>query len=167
MAPKFYWATTAWSLNSQQLDQSQDPVLSRAQAWVGAVRRYTRSFPALAKLFNAWLVWSHFFWPGCHQDVDLFVHRCDSCTAKKGPTRRSYAPLQQYQVGSPMEWVGIDILGPFPISDQGNCYVLVAMDYFTLTRPLATPLNTWYINTCSATLVHQRSCTDQGPGAEN
>lgn len=30
-----------------------------------------------------------------------------------------------------MERVGVDILGPFPTTDQGNRYVLVAMDYFT------------------------------------
>uniref|UniRef100_A0A665WFN6 Integrase catalytic domain-containing protein n=1 Tax=Echeneis naucrates TaxID=173247 RepID=A0A665WFN6_ECHNA len=30
-----------------------------------------------------------------------------------------------------MERVGVDILGPFPVTDSGNRYVLVAMDYFT------------------------------------
>lgn len=72
-----------------------------------------------------------FYWAGCRQDTELFVHCCDACTAKKGPTRRSHAPMQQYQVGAPMERVGVDILGPFPITDDGNRYVLVAMDYFT------------------------------------
>lgn len=33
-------------------------------------------------------------------------------------------------VGAPMERVGMDI-GPFPLSEHGNCHVLVAMDYFT------------------------------------
>ena len=74
---------------------------------------------------------ARFYWPRCRQDVELYVHRCDSCMAKKGPTRKSHAPLQQFQVGAPMERVGVDILGPFPTSDQGNRYVLVAMDYFT------------------------------------
>lgn len=72
-----------------------------------------------------------FYWPGCRQDVELHVHCCDLCTAKKGPTQRSHAPLQQYLVGAPMERVGVDILGPFPTTDTGNRYVLVAMDYFT------------------------------------
>ena len=30
-----------------------------------------------------------------------------------------------------MEQVGVDILGPFPTTDSGNRYILVAMDYFT------------------------------------
>ncbi|CAI5661243.1 unnamed protein product [Oreochromis niloticus] len=72
-----------------------------------------------------------FYWPGCRRDVELHVHCCDTCTAQKGPTQRSTAPLQQYLVGAPMERVGVDVLGPFPVTESGNRYVLVAMDYFT------------------------------------
>ncbi|KAL0159895.1 hypothetical protein M9458_043620, partial [Cirrhinus mrigala] len=64
-------------------------------------------------------VWGHRqFW----QDAELHVHCCDVCTAQKGPSRRSHAPLQQ---------LGVDILGPFPVTEAGNHFVLVAMDYFT------------------------------------
>ncbi|KAJ8332318.1 hypothetical protein SKAU_G00426730 [Synaphobranchus kaupii] len=72
-----------------------------------------------------------FHWPGCRHDVELHVHCCDSCTAQKGPSQRSRAPLQQHLVGAPMEQVGVDVLGPFPVTDSGNRYILVAMDYFT------------------------------------
>ncbi|KAJ8333917.1 hypothetical protein SKAU_G00412360 [Synaphobranchus kaupii] len=72
-----------------------------------------------------------FHWPGCRQDVELHVHCCDSCTAQKGPNQRSRAPLQQHLVGAPKERVGVDVLGPFPVTDSGNRYILVAMDYFT------------------------------------
>lgn len=72
-----------------------------------------------------------FYWPGCRQDAELHVHCCDDCTAQKGPTQRSRGPLQQYLVGAPMERVGVDILGPFPTTEAGNRYILVAMDYFT------------------------------------
>ena len=30
-----------------------------------------------------------------------------------------------------MQMVGTDILGPFPVSESGNSYILVATDYFT------------------------------------
>uniref|UniRef100_A0A3B1JG75 Gypsy retrotransposon integrase-like protein 1 n=1 Tax=Astyanax mexicanus TaxID=7994 RepID=A0A3B1JG75_ASTMX len=72
-----------------------------------------------------------FYWPGCRTDVELFVHCCDVCTAKKGPSRAPRAPLHPYQCGSPMERVAVDVLGPFPVTDSGNRFVLVAMDYFT------------------------------------
>uniref|UniRef100_W5MBG4 Integrase catalytic domain-containing protein n=1 Tax=Lepisosteus oculatus TaxID=7918 RepID=W5MBG4_LEPOC len=41
------------------------------------------------------------------------------------------APLQQHQVTAPMERVGVDVLGPFPRTEDRNRYVLEAMDYFT------------------------------------
>ncbi|KAG7491797.1 hypothetical protein MATL_G00007640 [Megalops atlanticus] len=72
-----------------------------------------------------------FYWGRCRRDVATFCIRCDVCTAKKGPTDRSRAPLQQLFSGSPMERVAIDVLGPFPRSEAGNRYVLIAMDYFT------------------------------------
>ncbi|XP_063333353.1 uncharacterized protein LOC134629763 [Pelmatolapia mariae] len=39
--------------------------------------------------------------------------------------------LQQQPPGAPMKRVAVDVMGPFPLTDRGNRYVLVAMDYFT------------------------------------
>lgn len=72
-----------------------------------------------------------FYWGQCRRDVEDHCRRCDTCTARKGPPGRSHAPLQQYQVGGPMERVAVDVLGPFPRSEKGNRFVLVALDYFT------------------------------------
>ena len=41
------------------------------------------------------------------------------------------APLQGIAMGSPMQMVAVDILGPLPTTSSGNKYVLVAGDYFT------------------------------------
>jgi hypothetical protein len=38
--------------------------------------------------------------------------------------------MYQYNVEAPFERIAIDV-GPFPRSDQGNRYILIAMDYFT------------------------------------
>ena len=72
-----------------------------------------------------------FYWGRQKRDVADFCRRCDLCVARKGPAGRSQAPLQQFPVGCPMERVGIDITGPYPRSEGGNCYVLSAIDYFT------------------------------------
>ena len=72
-----------------------------------------------------------FYWGRQKRDVADFCRRCDLCVARKGPPGRSHAPLQQFPVGCPMERVGIDITGPYPRSEGGNCYVLSAIDYFT------------------------------------
>ena len=39
--------------------------------------------------------------------------------------------MQQFNVGAPSERIAIDIAGPFPMSERGNRYLLVAMDYLT------------------------------------
>lgn len=72
-----------------------------------------------------------FYWGQFRRDVEDFCRRCDSCTAKKGPPEQSHAQLQQFPVGAPMERVGVDIVGPLPVTDSGNRYVLSVMDYFT------------------------------------
>lgn len=47
--------------------------------------------------------------------------------ARKGPAGRCHAPLQQRQVGCPMEQVAVDALGPFPrklLCSGGNALTL-------------------------------------------
>jgi hypothetical protein len=39
--------------------------------------------------------------------------------------------MHQYNVGAPFERIAIDITGPFPESESGNRYLLVAVDFFT------------------------------------
>ena len=36
-----------------------------------------------------------------------------------------------YNVGETIECVAIDVLGPLPETQQGNKYILIAMDYFS------------------------------------
>jgi transposase InsO family protein len=38
--------------------------------------------------------------------------------------------MHQYNVGAPFKRIAIEVAGPFPMSDQGNRYLLIAMDYF-------------------------------------
>jgi hypothetical protein len=39
--------------------------------------------------------------------------------------------MHQYNAGAPLERLTIAVAGTFPGSDQGNRYLLIAMDYFT------------------------------------
>ena len=48
-------------------------------------------------------------WVNCQQDVQDWCHRCDICAER--------APMKQYIVGSPMERLALDILGPLPVTD--------------------------------------------------
>ncbi|XDV44325.1 hypothetical protein PO909_012625 [Leuciscus waleckii] len=64
-------------------------------------------------------------------DTDATSVAQKEITALPGRSQRYHAPLQQYLVGAPMERIGVDILGPFPITEASNRFVLVTMDYFT------------------------------------
>ena len=72
-----------------------------------------------------------FYWPGHSEDVKLWCKNCPDCAARKTPAPKRTAPLQKFECGYPMQVVATDIVGPFPESEQGNTYVLVASDYFT------------------------------------
>jgi len=72
-----------------------------------------------------------FYWPGFHTDVKLWCQSCEDCARRKMTTPKYRAPLKNVQVGSPMQVVAVDILGPLPKSSNGNQYILVAGDYFT------------------------------------
>jgi transposase InsO family protein len=72
-----------------------------------------------------------FYWPGHSEDMKLWCKNCPDCAARKTPAPKRTAPLQKFECGYPMQIVVTDIVGPFPESDQGNTYILVAADYFT------------------------------------
>ena len=69
-----------------------------------------------------------YFWPGMSADVRSYLRGCDVCARRKSPAKKRVAPLQQYPVGVPMERVAIDLLGPLPMTDNGNRLVLVIGD---------------------------------------
>ena len=72
-----------------------------------------------------------FYWPGHASDVCMLCKTYSHCAARKNPTHTCRAPLQSMVAGYPMQIVAVDIVGPFPLGESGNTYVLVASDYFT------------------------------------
>ena len=72
-----------------------------------------------------------FYWYRMRQSVYTFVRTCATCNTNKKPSRKQKAKLGQYHVGSPMERVHLDILGPFTKSNKGNTLILLIVDQFT------------------------------------
>ena len=70
-------------------------------------------------------------WYQMQQAVTNYVRGCETCNKQKTGNRRAKAAQTSYHVGSPMERVHIDILGPISESDRDNRYVLVMVDQFT------------------------------------
>ena len=72
-----------------------------------------------------------FYWPGHYNDIQSWCANCNSCIAQKTAPPHHRAPLQPVRVAYPLEMVAVDIMGPLPKNENGNCYILVAEDYFT------------------------------------
>ena len=113
---------------------------------------------------------ARFWWPGLKPDVMRWCKQCVACQKRNMRVGRKMAPLQQDQVGSPMEKLGMDILSFREVTDDGNCCVLVVVDYFTKwTEAIAMPDHTALtVADCLVTEVFTRfGCpriiiTDQG-----
>jgi hypothetical protein len=72
-----------------------------------------------------------FFWYGISKDVKNWCKRCEVCASRKAPAKKARAEMKQFNVGAPLERVGIDIMGPLPRTAAGNKYILAIADYFT------------------------------------
>ena len=72
-----------------------------------------------------------FYWPGHANDVKNWCRACPSCSTRKTPAPKQRAPLGSLQAGYPMQIVSVDILGPLPMTETGNSYILVVGDHFT------------------------------------
>ena len=76
--------------------------------------------------------YSKFFWPKMRISVANWCKQCDVCAARKPPPKHyRRSALRQYAVGAPLERVALDVAGPFPMTDGGNRFILVIIDYFT------------------------------------
>ncbi|MCP3668139.1 MAG: hypothetical protein GY696_37575, partial [Gammaproteobacteria bacterium] len=72
-----------------------------------------------------------FFWPNMKQTVIDYVRRCPDCQTKKRPIQAERAPLVPIPMGGPFETVAVDILGPLPLTENGNSVIVVFTDYLT------------------------------------
>ena len=64
-----------------------------------------------------------------YRDIQNYVRICKTC--QKREKSRQKEPLYLIQVGRAFEHIGIDLVGPLPITTRNNQYIIVATDYLT------------------------------------
>jgi transposase InsO family protein len=70
-----------------------------------------------------------YWWPGLTTSIKTYVAACHFCQLNKHPTGLTEGMLQPIQPPSrPMEQYGMDHVGPFKHTAQGNRYILAAID---------------------------------------
>ena len=73
---------------------------------------------------------SRYYWKNLFSEVENYCKTCNEC-AKKKVLHEIKAPLYPITAQTPFEKVGLDIIGPLPITDTGNTHILVFIDYLT------------------------------------
>jgi hypothetical protein len=72
-----------------------------------------------------------YHWRTLKKDVIKWCKTCQVCAARKPPHRYIKAPLQPLKVGGPFDRIAMDILGPLPLTQNGNKYILICIEYLT------------------------------------
>ena len=74
---------------------------------------------------------SGFFWTSMRESIRYYVKRCLVCAARKPGGVKKQHELVKINPGHKFEMVGMDLVGPLPISDSNNRYILTVTDYWT------------------------------------
>ena len=98
-----------------------------------------------------------YWWPLIHQDVLECCRTCDVCQHAKTTNPTPRAPLMPLAVEGPNHRVGVDIIGPMPITRRGNRYILVMIDYFTKWCE-AIPITQQETKTVATAIVDEWIC---------
>ena len=71
------------------------------------------------------------YWKGMTVDIRRYIQNCTTCQLNK--KNEIPNPTEKYvtEVEAPFTHLGLDIIGPLPITQQGNQYIIVLVDYFT------------------------------------
>jgi len=112
---------------------------------------------AVDKMFEK--IRDRYYWPQMYETIKNYVQTCDSCQRRgKNKDNQLLHPIPVY---GPFYQIGIDIVGPLPITENKNKYIVVAIDYLT-KWPEAQAIETADAQTI-AVFIHERIICQHGP----
>ena len=76
---------------------------------------------------------TRFYYPGMHNDIKGRVNSCQTCLAKQTKADIKKGTHQARKPGYPGECLSIDLIGPLPVTNKMNKYILSCEDEFTRT----------------------------------
>ena len=72
-----------------------------------------------------------YFWPTMVNDIERYVASCKDCSTKKTPTMKKPGLMLPISAKNIFEMIGLDFLGRFKPSLEGNTYIICATEYYT------------------------------------
>ena len=96
-------------------------ILKRMHEDDGAHFGQARTYDSISQLY---------FWPGMTRDIREYVRQCDVCQ-RQGTLPKRAPELHPIPVNHVLETIGIDLVGPFDTSSDGNQYIVVCTEYLT------------------------------------
>ena len=107
------------------------------------------------------MITSRYYWPGMCEHISRWIRSCSACARRK-TTRPMNSGLTTVTLSTePWETVGIDILGPLPVTEDGYKWLLTIVDQFT-RWPCAVPLRS-RSSAEIARALHDHLITQHGP----
>ena len=115
-------------------------------------------------------IMQHFFWPGIFNDISEYCRSCPDCQIGSAKGRVPRAPLISIPpMDEPFQCIALDFVGPLPMTDSKNRFILVCVDYAT-KYPEAIALRDQEASTVSNALISlfsrvgipKEMLTDQG-----
>ncbi len=73
------------------------------------------------------LIASRYFWPKMYKSISDHVRSCVKCIAKKTPRVLKAGKMQAIEAKHPFDIVGVDILGPLPMTPRKYRYILSSL----------------------------------------
>ncbi|KAJ8024626.1 hypothetical protein HOLleu_34579 [Holothuria leucospilota] len=72
-----------------------------------------------------------FWWKNMKSDIESFIKKCRVCQFCKPVYQKPSGFMQSTVTTAPWEVLAMDLMGPFPESNDGNLYILVITDHFS------------------------------------
>ena len=111
-----------------------------------------------------------YYWHGMNRDIVDYVTHCKVCATRKSVSDKRAGLLNSLAAFMPLEKIGLDVVGPFKRSRNGNRFIVTIVDWFTkYASAYAVPDHTaGTVATCMYLFVCQHGCpqhmvTDRGP----